>query len=57
MVAMCQLLRTPWMLGVADGLRASVSTPAVLCGGASDVVLTELRAEHMVKHCKGCILY
>lgn len=47
-IAMAQLLRTPWVLSVADGLRAAVSTPAWLCHeDASDNLLTALRAEHM----------
>ena len=46
-VAMDQLLGTSWVLGVADGLRAAVSTPAWLCNvDVSDQLLTALRPEH-----------
>jgi hypothetical protein len=47
-IAMAQLFRTPWVLGVADGLRAAVSTPAWLChADVSNALLTALRPEHM----------
>lgn len=45
--AMTQLLGTPWMLSVADGLRGSLTTPASLCGGLSDAALAAVRVEHM----------
>lgn len=47
-IAMAQLLGTPWVLGVADGLRTAVSTPAWLCNeDISDILLTTLRTDHM----------